>query len=46
MISLWIYLTFVEKEPFCGTESKSVMQHMNELSSLSNLFSDDTNLRT
>jgi hypothetical protein len=30
------YISIVEKEPFCGTESKSAMEHMNELSSLSN----------
>jgi hypothetical protein len=29
-----------------GTENESAMGHMNELSSLSNLFSDDTKLRT
>jgi hypothetical protein len=47
MISLWICLTYIgEKEPFCGTENESAMGHMNELSSLSNLFSDDTKLRT
>jgi hypothetical protein len=40
------YKSIVEKEPFCGTESKSDMEHMNEISSLSNLFSDDTKLRT
>jgi hypothetical protein len=40
------YISIVEKEPFCGTESKSAMEHMNEISSLSNLFSDDTKLRT
>jgi hypothetical protein len=40
------YISIVEKETFCGTESKSSMEHMNELSSLSNLFSDDTKLRT
>jgi hypothetical protein len=39
------YISIVEKEPFCGTKSKSAMEHMNELSSLSNLFSDDTKLR-
>jgi hypothetical protein len=39
------YISIVEKEPFCGTESKSAMEHMNELSSLSNLFSNDTKLR-
>jgi hypothetical protein len=38
------YISIVEKEPFCGTESKSAMENMNELSSLSNLFSDDTKL--
>jgi hypothetical protein len=40
------YISIVEKEPFCGTENKSAMEHMNDLSSLSNLFSDDTKLRT
>jgi hypothetical protein len=40
------YISIVEKEPFCGTENKSAMGHMNELASLSNLFSDDTKLRT
>jgi hypothetical protein len=40
------YISIVEKEPFCGTKSKSAMEHMNELSSLSNLFSDDIKLRT
>jgi hypothetical protein len=39
------YISIVEKEPFCGTEGKSAMEHMNELSSLSNLFSDDTKPR-
>jgi hypothetical protein len=39
------YISIVEKEPFCGTESKSAMEHMNGLSSLSNLFSDDTKQR-
>jgi hypothetical protein len=33
------YISIVEKEPFCGTENESAMGHMNELSSLSNLFS-------
>jgi hypothetical protein len=32
------YISIVEKEPFCGTESKGAMEHMNELSSLSNLI--------
>jgi hypothetical protein len=40
------YISIVEKEPFCGTKSKSAMEHMNELSSLSNFFSDDTKLCT
>jgi hypothetical protein len=40
------YISIVEKEHFCGTENESAMGHMNELSSLSNLFSDDTKLRT
>jgi hypothetical protein len=40
------YISIVEKEPFCGTENESAMEHMNELSSLSNLFSDDTKLCT
>jgi hypothetical protein len=35
------YISIVEKEPFCGTESESAIGHMNELSALSNLFSDD-----
>jgi hypothetical protein len=40
------YISIVEKEPFCGTENESAMGHMNELSALSNLFSDDIKLRT
>jgi hypothetical protein len=32
------YISIVEKEPFCGIKSKSAMEHMNELSSLSNFF--------
>jgi hypothetical protein len=32
------YISIIEKEPFCGTESKSAMEHMNELSSWSNFF--------
>jgi hypothetical protein len=40
------YISIVEKEPFCGTENESAMGHMNELSALSNLFSDDTKLHT
>jgi hypothetical protein len=38
------YISIIDKEPFYGTESKSAMEHMNELSSLRNLFSDDTKL--
>jgi hypothetical protein len=40
------YISIVEKEPFCGTENESAMENMNELSTLSNLFSDDIKLRT
>jgi hypothetical protein len=40
------YISIVEKEPFCGTENESAMGHMNELSALSNLLSDDIKLRT
>jgi hypothetical protein len=40
------YISIVEKEPFCGTENESAMAHMNELSTLSNLFSDDIKLHT
>jgi hypothetical protein len=40
------YISIVEKEPFCGTKNESDMGHMNELSTLSNLFSDDIKLRT
>jgi hypothetical protein len=40
------YISIIEKEPFCGTKNESVVGHMNELSALSNLFSDDTKLRT
>jgi hypothetical protein len=32
------YVSIVEKEPFCGTESESAIGHMNELSALSNYF--------
>ena len=39
-------ISIVEKEPFCGTENESAVKHMNELSSLSNLFSDDKKIRT
>jgi hypothetical protein len=40
------YISIIEKEYFCGTENESVMGHMNELSALSNLFSDDIKKRT
>jgi hypothetical protein len=40
------YISIVEKSPFCGTKNESAMEHMNELSTLSNLFSDDIKLRT
>jgi hypothetical protein len=40
------YISIVEKEPFCGTENESAMGHMNELSALSNLFSDDIKIHT
>jgi hypothetical protein len=40
------YISIIEKDPFCGTENKSAMAHMNELSTLSNLFSNDIKLRT
>jgi hypothetical protein len=40
------YISIVEKSPFGGTKNESAMEHMNELSTLSNLFSDDIKLRT
>jgi hypothetical protein len=42
------YISIVEKEPFCGTENESAIGHssMNELSALSNLFSDDIKKHT
>src|SRR3954466_4350335 len=39
------YLDIVEKEPFCGTENESVVAHMNKLSTMSSLFSDDFKMR-
>jgi hypothetical protein len=33
----------MQKNLFCGTENESAIGHMNELSALSNLFSDDIN---
>ena len=35
------YISMVEKEPFCGLETRTALEHMNELSALSSLFSDD-----
>ena len=35
------YISKVEKEPFCGLETRTALEHMNELSALSSLFSDD-----
>jgi hypothetical protein len=40
------FISIVEKDPFCGTEGESAMAHMNELSTLSNLFFDDIKLCT
>jgi hypothetical protein len=40
------YISIIEKEPFCGTENESAIGHMNELSALSNFFSDDIKKRT
>ncbi|KAK1684673.1 hypothetical protein QYE76_045521 [Lolium multiflorum] len=40
------HISIVEKTPFCGTEKESVVEHMNELSTLSSLFSDDIKMRT
>ncbi|KAK1664212.1 hypothetical protein QYE76_052371 [Lolium multiflorum] len=40
------HISIVEKTPFCGTEKESVVEHMNELSTLSSLFSDDIKKRT
>jgi hypothetical protein len=40
------YISIVEKEPFCGTKNESTIGHMNELSALSNLFSDDIKKHT
>jgi hypothetical protein len=39
------FISIVEKDPFCGTEGESAMAHMNDLSTLSNVFSDDIKLR-
>ena len=40
------YIAIVEKEPFCGTKNESAVAHMNELSTMSGLFSDDIKMRT
>ncbi|KAK1609744.1 hypothetical protein QYE76_033417 [Lolium multiflorum] len=40
------HISIVEKTPFCGTEKESAVEHMNELSTLSSLFSDDVKMRT
>jgi hypothetical protein len=40
------YISIIEKTPFYGTKDESAMGHINELSTLSNLFSDDIKLRT
>lgn len=40
------YISIVEKELFCGTENESAMKHMNELSTLRNLLSDDIKKHT
>ena len=39
------YISLVKKEPFCGTEGESAIEHMTELFTLSNLFSDDKKKR-
>ena len=40
------FISVVEEDPFCGVDDESAMEHMNKLSTLSSLFSDDTKLRT
>src|SRR3954466_8989753 len=35
------YISIVEKEPFCGLGTRTALEHMNELSALSILYSDD-----
>ncbi|KAK1682308.1 hypothetical protein QYE76_043156 [Lolium multiflorum] len=40
------HISIVEKTPFCGTEKESAVEHMNELSTLSSLFSDDVKMHT
>ena len=40
------HIAIVEREPFCGTENESDVEHMNELSNLSGIFSEDIKMRT
>jgi hypothetical protein len=40
------YISIVEKTPFYGAKDESAMEHMNELSTLSNLFSNHIKLCT
>ena len=40
------HISIVEKEPFRGTENESAVEHMNILSTLSSVFSDDTKKRS
>src|SRR3954449_11034965 len=40
------YISIVEKNIFYGIENEDAMKHMNELAALSNVFSDDTKMRT
>src|SRR4051812_2582799 len=40
------YISIVEKNPFYGIENEDAMKHMNELATLSNVFSDDTKMCT
>src|SRR4051812_8959792 len=39
------YLDIIGKVHFCGTENESVVAHMNELSTISALFSNDFKMR-
>ena len=40
------HISIVEKEPFRGTENESAVEHMNILSTLSSVFSDDIKKRS
>ena len=40
------FISIAEQEPFRGTENESVVEHMNTLSTLSSLFSDDIKKRS